>query len=173
MKRHLSYLRYVVRHKWFVFLACLDLHVPLWQAIVHDWTKFTPREWSPYAHNFYNADGSKRQVRDETRAYNPTTQEIPFQKAWLSHQRAKHHWQAWVVLGDAGYITPLPMEDRYIREMVADWCGAGRAIAGVRYPHIWYRANRDKMLLHPDTELRVMEVVNSLPQETPLVELFQ
>ncbi|KKK56400.1 hypothetical protein LCGC14_3064910 [marine sediment metagenome] len=162
MRRHWAYLKYVLRHKWHVFRACRELRVPLRQAIVHDWTKFLPVEWFPYAHNFYNADGSGRQVRDETGAYNPTDQGIPYQRAWLHHQRARHHWQAWVVLGDAGYITPLPIPERYIREMIADWCGAGRAIAGVRYPHDWYAANRDKMKLLPETRIRVEQLLARL-----------
>jgi hypothetical protein len=31
MLPHLRYLAYGLRHKW---------HVPLWQALIHDWTKF-------------------------------------------------------------------------------------------------------------------------------------
>ena len=30
-------------------------HVPLWQAIIHDWTKFLPCEWFPYVQRFYGA----------------------------------------------------------------------------------------------------------------------
>lgn len=162
MRRHWAYLRYVLRHKWHVFWACIELKVPLWQAIVHDWTKFRPREWFPYARNFYNRDGSARKVRDDYGAYNPTAQALAFQRAWLFHQRARHHWQAWVVLGDAGYVTPLPMPENFVREMVADWCGAGRAIAGRRYPHDWYKANRDKMKLAPETRELVVKLLCEL-----------
>jgi hypothetical protein len=45
MQPHLRYLAYVLRHKWHVLIACRGLHVPLWQAIIHDWTKFLPCEW--------------------------------------------------------------------------------------------------------------------------------
>lgn len=51
--KHWKYLKYVVRHKWYVFLACRQLGVPLWQSIIHDWTKFLPREWFPYVRYFY------------------------------------------------------------------------------------------------------------------------
>ena len=159
MRRHLAYGLYVLRHKWFVFLACLKLRVPLHQAVLHDWSKFLPREWIPYARNFYNADGSKRKIRDETGAYNPAAQEIPFQDAWRRHQRLRHHWQAWVVLGDAGYITPLPMPERFVREMVADWVGAGQAISGRSNPRPWYEANQEKMRLHSSTRQRVHELL--------------
>jgi len=55
MQPHLRYLAYVLRHKWHVFIACRGLHVPLWQAIIHDWTKFLPCEWFPYVQRFYGA----------------------------------------------------------------------------------------------------------------------
>jgi hypothetical protein len=39
MRRHWMYLKSVLRHKWYVFLACLQFRVPLWSAILHDWDK--------------------------------------------------------------------------------------------------------------------------------------
>jgi hypothetical protein len=44
----------------------------------------------------------------------------------------------------------LPMPDRYRREMLADWKGAGLAM-GKPNTREWYLANRQKMILHPDT----------------------
>ncbi len=40
MKRHINYFKYVVRHKWFVFLAGIKLGVPIMSLIIHDWDKF-------------------------------------------------------------------------------------------------------------------------------------
>jgi len=45
----------------------------------------------------------------------------------------------------------LPMPDKARREMLADWRGAGRAITGKDNTPEWYRDNKDKMILHPDT----------------------
>jgi hypothetical protein len=53
MKPHWQYLRYVLRHKWYVFLACRQLGVPLIQSVIHDWSKFLPCEWFPYVRYFY------------------------------------------------------------------------------------------------------------------------
>jgi len=54
MNAHLKYLSYVVRHKWFVFLAGLRVGgIPLWRLLIHDWSKFTPAEWRPYVQSFY------------------------------------------------------------------------------------------------------------------------
>lgn len=163
MRAQLAYFGYVLQHKWFVFLGCLKCRVPLHQALIHDWSKFVPVEWGPYVQNFYNPDGSRRQIRDETGAYNPADQPSEFQRAWLHHQRLRHHWQAWVMLGNAGSYCALPMPERFIREMIADWYGAGRAIAGVQDPGLWYAANQFKMNLHPETRRRIAQL---------LVELF-
>ena len=152
MKRYLNYLIYVLRHKWFVFLACLDLGVPLWIAVFHDWDKLLPDEFIPYAKFFYEPDGTKTQRRSKTGYYKPTdTGNAAFDFAWLLHQkRNKHHWQWWVLPEDNGGVKVLPMTDTYRREMLADWRGAGKA-QGTPDTKTWYLANHHKMKLHPET----------------------
>jgi hypothetical protein len=177
MKRHLQYAKYVLRHKWFVFKACLQLGVPLWIAIFHDWDKFAFDEWFPYARTFYTPDGKKQYVES-----------VDFARAWMKHQhRNKHHWQYYCYVNDVrvpvsnmliwdrgtaqevvefyrigqfldyrlkdvpdAVITADPMPDVYRREMLADWRGAGLALG---FPDTtgWYAKNKDKMILHPDT----------------------
>ncbi len=151
MIRYIAYLKYVLKHKWYVFLACFKMRVPLWRAIIHDLSKFTLTEWRPYALQFFNADGTPRKVRDASGAYDPNAQSDDFKFAWLSHQRNKHHWEAWVSIGDGGNLTALPIPETYIREMIADWIGAGRAIAGQSNPIYWYEKNKDKIIVHCET----------------------
>lgn len=159
MKRYAAYLRYILRHKWYVFDACLALGVPLRLALFHDLSKFRPREFVPYARQFFGSDGKPVKVRDASGAYNPLAQPTAFLGAWLNHQRNKHHWQAWCVIGDAGRLSPLPMPEDYVREMVADWCGAGRAINGrVDVEEFWI-ANGTKMVLHRTTRALVAILV--------------
>jgi len=98
---------------------------------------------------FYKKDGTKQ--------YNETKE---FAKAWNSHQkRNKHHYQYWLLTWDNGKTEPLEMEDCYIREMVADWFGAGKAITGKWDAKNWYNANKHKMMLHENTTLRVKELL--------------
>jgi len=40
-----------------------------------------------------------------------------------------------------------PMPEHFVREMIADWCGAGRAITGEWEVLDWYEKNREKMAL--------------------------
>jgi hypothetical protein len=87
--------------------------------------------------------------------------------AWLLHQRRNsHHWQAWILRNDDGSVKTLPMPERFAREMVADWIGAGRAISGRQNPRPWYEDNKHKMQLHPDTRRLVERVMAELEKGT-------
>jgi hypothetical protein len=135
---HLRYASYVARHKWFVFRAGLKTGVPLWRLLIHDWSKLTPAEWSPYVRSFYGPQ--------------PRTDEVKqaFDAAWLHHQhRNPHHWQHWLLQEDDGDLKTLEMPEHFVREMVADWMGAGRAITGKWETIQWYEKNREKIKLHP------------------------
>lgn len=153
MRRYLAYASYVLRHKWFVFVAGCQLGVP-WLALLHDNSKFGPSEFGPYARFFYESDGAKKQRRNSTGYYKPTdTGDHAFDVAWHHHFRNnKHHWQFWAVPDTEvpGGIKVLEMPERYRREMLADWIGAGKA-QGVPDTLGWYLTNRDKLVLGPET----------------------
>lgn len=86
MRRYWQYFKYVMRHKLFVFRAGRKLHVPLFTLVFHDWDKFLPDEWFPYARTFYKPNGEKQYDAG-----------YEFAHAWMLHQhRNKHHWQYWL-----------------------------------------------------------------------------
>ncbi len=146
MKRHLKYLLYVLNHKRWVWHFCLRYGL-IWRGIKHDWTKFTPGEWFPYA----GYDFSKGVVPKVGYAHQLDPADLAFNVAWNHHQKANdHHWQYWVLLQDEGGTFALPMPDVCRKEMVADWRGAGRA-QGFPDTLDWYTRNKHKMNLHPDT----------------------
>jgi hypothetical protein len=147
MLKHFKYASYLFRHKWYVFIECCKAGIP-WRGLVHDLSKFLPSEWIPYANYFY-----KPKQRDETGYYKPCdTGDKAFDYAWLLHQkRNKHHWQWWVLPKGGGGVEILPMPDKYRKEMLADWRGAGRAQGYGDNTNEWYKANRNKMQLHPET----------------------
>ncbi len=138
MNKHIKYLWYVIRHKWFVFVECVKLGVPLWAAIIHDWQKFTPVEWRPYVLSFYGPWKYKDR---------PEWLVEEFNRAWLHHiHYGPHHWQYWVLDN-----KPLKIPDRYRREMLADLRGTGRVKVGYDDTLEYYTKNRDKIKLHPQT----------------------
>ncbi len=147
MRKHWQYLKYVLRHKWFVFVAACQLGIPF-RGLTHDFSKFLLREWIPYVRHFY---GSGPSPRDATGAYNPLDVGSDFDRAWLSHQhRNDHHWQWWILRGDEHTERVLLMSDGARKEMLADWIGAGRALGKPNVAR-WYLANRDKMVLAMQT----------------------
>lgn len=150
LRAHLKYLRYVLRHKWCVLVEGRRLGLGWWPLVIHDWSKFLPSEWIPYV-RFFHGRGAPRR-RDGTGYYKPTdTGDPAFDFAWFLHQkRNPHHWQWWVLPDEGERVKVLPMPDRYRREMLADWRGAGRA-QGTPDTRAWYRAHQRRMHLHPET----------------------
>ncbi len=158
MLKHLKYLSYVARHKWFVFEACARNGIIV-RGLIHDWHKFLPSEWFPYMEHFYGKGTGIKTGRNKTGYYKPyDTGDKAFDFAWLLHQkRADHHWQWWVLPKDDGGVKVLPMSEKARLEMVCDWLGASKAqghggIEGVR---AWYAENGGKMQLHDETRLWV------------------
>lgn len=145
---YFNYLKYLMKHKYYVWVACNVLGVSWYQALIHDISKFRLREWCPYMNCFYNHDGSS--------CYKET---IEFAQAWNAHQKYnKHHYQYWLLTWDNGKSEPLPMPEKYVREMMADWFGAGKAITGKWEAEAWYIQNQDNIMLHPDTKAMVLSL---------------
>lgn len=106
----------------------------------HDWSKLLPSEWIPYANNFYGSP-ERATAKMET-----TTR---FQMAWRQHiSRNDHHWEYWL---DDALRGPQVIPNPAVREMVADWLGANRAVTGAWQASKWYASNRGRIQLHPWT----------------------
>jgi hypothetical protein len=160
---NLKYAWYVIKHKWFVYEEGrkAELNVSKWQLIIHDWSKFLPSEWLPYAEFFY---GRYRTVLGTPHIWDKRA----FERAWAAHlRRQPHHWQFWVLHADTGKVSALPMPQKYIREMVADWRGAARA-QGKTLPEehrLWYLERREHIVLHKDTREEVEVLLGVLEHE--------
>jgi len=156
--KHFKYARYLARHKWFVFVAGLRLHVPLFRLIIHDWSKFLPCEWIPYANFFYGPNSKpkdKEACQPKDWIVNNDVRNA-FDKAWLHHQHLNaHHWRHWVLRQDNGSTKILEMPYEFALEMVADWAGAGRAITGQWDIIPWYEKNKEKIQLGSATRMIV------------------
>lgn len=149
---HLQYLQYVVRHKYFVFIAGRRTGAPIFRLLIHDWSKFSQAEWGPYVRQFYDKENK---IKGQ------------FEKAWLHHvHKNAHHWNHWVLPGDSAYMDKpgrtVPMPLNLVREMVADWMGAGKAITGEWEINTWYDKNKGKIQLHPDTRVQVETLIKAV-----------
>lgn len=142
--KHFKYLKYVARHRWFVFVECVKLGIP-WHGVTHDLSKLLPDEWFPYAGFFYG-----KQDEDEGYYHQPGADKA-FDEAWLKHQhRNAHHWQYWRLREDDGNTKLVIMPKKYVKEMLADWRGAGKA-QGFERIGPWYEKNRAKIEIHWST----------------------
>ncbi len=159
--RYLKYFYGIIRHKHYVLIGCVKMKVGILQAIFHDISKFHPIEFFPYARTFYNSDGTKKDLRRKDGGYDPNnTKEVSeFSYAWIHHQKNKHHWQAWISIGDFGNLKPVKIPEKYIREMIADWIGAGLSYSGENNPVLWYNKNKETMILHEESRNRIEELL--------------
>ena len=164
IRRHISYAKYLLRHKWFVTVECFR-HGLIWRGLVHDLSKFRPSEWFPYARYFYAPNGKSYQAakRDKTGYYKPTdTGDAAFDFAWLLHQkRNRHHWQWWMLPEDDGGVKVIPMRLKYVKEMICDWKGAGRAQGVENWQDVrpWYEKNKGKIQLEEITRKLFVETL--------------
>jgi hypothetical protein len=149
--KHLRYLNYVLKHKWFVFVAGLKTSAPIWRLIIHDYTKFSRAEWTPYVNRFF---GGRTGIEDKE--LDPQA----FKQAWNHHwSHNPHHWEYWLVPPSGAHMMP----DHFMREMVADWMGAGRAITG-NWDELpsWYNSTKEKRVLHSRTLIEVENLLCNL-----------
>lgn len=153
MNKHWNNLKYLTRHKWFVFQAGLRTGAPIPALIIHDWSKLLPSEWFPYANYFFSK-------RAETAYFHDPGSNVEFDTAWLKHiHRNPHHWQYWILQNDEDGLRVLDMPLRYVKEMVADWMGAGKAQTGQWGVSEWYARNRDNIKISDKTRISVEAIL--------------
>lgn len=143
MKRYLNYLKYILKHKWYVFIGGQRLKVSLWRLLMHDLSKLLPDEFIPYANYFYNEDGTERPLDKEPLGY---------KIAWWKHiRRNDHHWQHWMLIEDNMKTYTFAMPEMAVREMLADWYGAGMILEGRNTVAEWYQNNNFRHILNLGT----------------------
>jgi len=144
-----KYFKYVLRHKWFVFLECCKVGL-LWRGLIHDLSKLRLSEFIPYARYFYG--NYPEYINADSRAPRGLFKqdiEHRFDKAWLFHiHRNPHHWQFWLLQEDDGPLKNIPVPIKYLKEMLCDWHGAGRAITGKSNTKEWYIQNKKNINLN-------------------------
>lgn len=156
MRAHFRYLWYVLRHKAFVFYAGLYLGVPIWRLIIHDWSKFSRAEWGPYVRWFYGGRGGLLDKEDDP---------VEFQDAWQHHySHNPHHPEYWQHVEEDAMIRANWMPPTYVREMVADWYGAGMA-QGKPDIEAYYLTNKDRYCLHPSSRYLAQQVLQEAKQK--------
>lgn len=167
MSKYSKYLKYVIRHRWYVFVECCKLGIP-WRGLIHDISKFMPDEFFAYTEAFYGKFGYNYKPYDpHHKNTKPEDKDIDmhkkamdrFDKAWLIHQkRNPHHWQFWLSI-DEDRVRMIDMPEVYIKEMIADWRGASRAKTGKDDVKNWYTSHISKIRISHVTRKHVEELL--------------
>lgn len=155
MKKYFTYMRYLLIHKLYVFIASVKMGI-IFRGIVHDYSKFFPSEFFPYARFFYN----KQSQKNNKGYFKPIdTMDIDFEMAWLKHvHRNDHHWQYWIMPNNkSAKEYEMPIEN--ITEMICDWYGAGKAQNSIASTKEWYIINKEKIVLSKNTRNKVEEIL--------------
>lgn len=165
---NLRYLWYVLKHKYYVFKGGRIFGVGLWQLLIHDLSKFSRHEWTPYVNWFHrtvdqDADGFKKQQLRED-----------FERALNHHfNHNPHHWEYWLLYrGKLGEWIPQEnagkgvvaqfMPEKYIREMLADWYGAGFAKDGVDNVVNWWQTMHNDIVLHDISRMILIDILEEV-----------
>jgi len=150
LKKFFRYLKYILRHKYFVGRECFKRYL-FWQGITHDLSKLSLQEFIPYMNSFSDErvlELRKKENKTDTEKFLLYQVKQAFNKAWLHHQKVNpHHWQYWIIIEGKDRMTVLDMPECYLEEMLCDWIGAGMAITGKREVWEWYDKNKDSMIL--------------------------
>lgn len=150
MNKYWKYFLYIIEHKINVGIECYKAKLFI-HMITHDLSKFLPSEFIPYARFFYETNRYKDyNKKDESN--------INFQKGWLFHQkRNKHHWNYWISVTRKNEIIPIPMPEKYIKQMICDWKGMSRRFKDTSLDY--YERNKENMILHQKTIDKVEELL--------------
>ena len=131
------------------------------QIAAHDVSKLSEEEFDHYARQYCGDRG------------NPSG----YARAWLHHiHNNPHHWQYWMF--SDGYMPKgsdvvdgmVPMPEKYLREMVADWLGASLTYTKSADMTKWLTENLPKIKLHPDTLSRLLVVLGEIGYAVNIVK---
>lgn len=157
-KLYWGYFKYILEHKKNVFKACWKRKLYL-HAITHDLSKFSSKEFIPYAEWFYGYNGVKLEKEYNHEQLNNCLSCISrnyleckknFNKAWEHHYKNNHHhWDHW--LDEKG--VPQRIHGKYLEQMIADWEGMSLKFGGTAQEY--YLKNYCKIKLDRDTRMEL------------------
>lgn len=146
-----AYLTNLETHVYSVQTFGRLMRVPEEQLYIHDESKWSAAEFPAYVRKYAMGIDDKPD----------------FERAFLHHlHHNPHHWQHWL-LPNVASNTAVDMPENYIREMVADWLGAGAAYNPDQNPQIWLNENFSRMIFSPQSEATLRAVLKEVGLQWP------
>ncbi len=124
MIRALLHFKTISKHRHEVIRLCFKAGIGF-QGLFHDLSKYSPTEFFP---GVTYCTGKESPNNGERKAYG-------YSLAWMHHKgRNKHHFEYWYDYDPVTKeIVPVPMPDRYIKEMFCDRIAASKIYNGSSY----------------------------------------
>lgn len=151
-------------HKYLVAKGCFQIGLYK-QGMLHDMSKFSPEEFWVGV-KYFQGDRSPNNAEREDKGYS---------EAWMHHKgRNKHHYEYWVdyctkPLPNGDVITPVPMPDKYIAEMIMDRIAACKVYKGKVYkdddPLNYYYKGTHLAPLHEETREKLLRMLQMLAEK--------
>lgn len=163
LKNFYGHLSTILHHKNLVRHYCFKAGLYK-QGIMHDWSKYNPIEFFAGVKYYQGGKRSPNFAEKEDKKYS---------SAWLHHKgRNKHHFEYWNDYNPKEKrVMPVKMPARYLAEMFCDRLAASKVYAGDQYQQdrsLRYFQNsnaRKRGMLHPETEAKLMELLEILAQQ--------
>jgi len=146
--KNVRLIKYLLTHKAFVTWAALFKvkGVPLLQILLHDLSKFSCAEYQAYRRKFRPIDGED------------PLPDLEWDRALLHHYNTnQHHPEHWRI---DNRLIPIP--DKFVKEMVADWLGATRALRGTWDLSGFLNSRFKDFQFHAETEAKIKKELERL-----------
>ncbi len=137
----------ILKHKRLVLIHCMKVGIPL-QGLIHDLSKFSPREFY-YGVKYFKGDKSPNEGEREAYGYS---------MAWMHHKgRNRHHFEYWTDYNIRDKrVRPVKMPLKYVIEMFCDRVAASKTYNKdnftIKDPISYFMYRKPHRFIHPETE---------------------
>ena len=155
-----GHFRTITAHRHMVIRHCKKAGI-FWQGLRHDLSKYSPAEFLRGARLY--TDG-KRSPNERERAENG------YSLAWMHHKgRNKHHFEYWTDYSPVTRrMSPVPMPDKYVIEMVCDRVAASKIYMKDDYtqehPLQYFMRGKNTRVIHPETSDKLEYILRLLAE---------
>lgn len=131
------------------------------QGLFHDLSKYSPTEFIPGC-KYYTGKESPNNGERRSKGYS---------LAWMHHKgRNKHHFEFWYDYEmETKKIVPMPMPDRYIKEMFCDRVAASKTYGGANYtqqaPLLYLTKSTAHEKMAPETYQKLLYLLTMLSEK--------
>lgn len=136
LAKHTGYVETLYNYFWGEPLNCK-----------HDSSKFSEEEYNAYDKHWYPKKAENKS--------------LDYEYAVLHHiHNNPHHWQYWVAIDEnPSDFKLLPIPERYLKEMVADWASFSMMKNDADELLKWYRENKENIYMEKESKEKLEKMI--------------